>query len=166
MGVHCTPAPPLTHPLQNFTFTEIRFSFIRDDVSNKLRKEMQDNAVHIANPKTLEFQIARTTLLPGLLKTVQANLKMPLPMKLFEISDVVLKDATKDVGAKNQRNLCAIYYNKSPGFETVHGLLDRVMQLLEVPSVKPGDPAGYFLRGSDDDTYFPGRSAEIGKRNF
>jgi len=144
-------------------FTEaLTFSLCsRDDVSNKLRKEMQENAVQIANPKTVEFQIARTTLLPGLLKTVQANLKMPLPMKLFEISDIVLKDATKDVGARNQRNLCALYYNKSPGFETVHGLLDRVMQLLEVPSVKPGDPAGYFLRGSDDDTYFPGRSAEI-----
>lgn len=50
-------------------------------------------AVHISNPKTLEFQVARTTLLPGLLKTLAANKKMPLPMKLFEISDVVLKDS-------------------------------------------------------------------------
>lgn len=40
-------------------------------------------------------QVARTTLLPGLLKTVAANRKMPLPLKLFEISDVVLKDETK-----------------------------------------------------------------------
>ena len=51
-------------------------------------------------------------------------------MKLFEISDVVLKDQGKDVGAKNQRRLCALNYNKSPGFETVHGLLDRIMQLV------------------------------------
>lgn len=51
-------------------------------------------AVHISNPKTLEFQVARTTLLPGLLKTVAANKKSPLPLKLFEISDVVLKDDT------------------------------------------------------------------------
>lgn len=40
-------------------------------------------------------QVARTTLLPGLLKTIAANRKMPLPLKLFEISDVVLKDETK-----------------------------------------------------------------------
>lgn len=33
--------------------------------------------------------------MPGLLKTVAANRKMPLPLKLFEISDVVLKDETK-----------------------------------------------------------------------
>ncbi len=40
-------------------------------------------------------QVARTTLLPGLLKTVTANKKMPLPMKIFEISDIVLKDMEK-----------------------------------------------------------------------
>jgi len=144
-------------------FTEaLTFSLCsRDDVSTKLRREMPDNAVHIANPKTLEFQIARTALLPGLLKTVQANLNMPLPMKIFEISDVVLKDPVKDVGAKNERHLCALNYNKSPGFETVHGLLDRVMQLLEVPPVAVGENAGYYLRGNDDPTYFPGRCAEI-----
>lgn len=42
-------------------------------------------------------QVARTTLLPGLLKTIAANKKMPLPLKLFEISDVVLKDESKGV---------------------------------------------------------------------
>ena len=40
-------------------------------------------------------QIARTTLLPGLLKTVAANKKMPLPLKMFEISDIVVKDTKK-----------------------------------------------------------------------
>jgi len=144
-------------------FTEaLTFSLCsRDDVSTRLRREMPQEAVHIANPKTLEFQIARTTLLPGVLKTVHANLKMPLPMKLFEISDVVIKDDTKDVGAKNQRRLCALNYNKSPGFETVHGLLDRVMQLLEVPPTTEGNSSGYFLRGCEDPSYFPGRCAEV-----
>lgn len=144
-------------------FTEaLTFSLCsRDDVSLKLRKEMPDNAVHIANPKTLEFQIARTTLLPGLLKTVQANLDMALPMKLFEISDVVVKDQLKDVGARNERRLCALNYDKKPGFETIHGLLDRVMQLLEVPWNSQGQSAGYFLRGVDDPTFLEGRCAEI-----
>lgn len=146
-------------------FTEaLTFSLCsRDDISTRLRKDMTKNttAVHIANPKTLEFQVARTTLLPGLLKTVQANRNMPLPLKLFEISDVVLKDGTKDVGARNERHLCAVNYSKSPGFETVHGLLDRVMQLLEVPPTSQGNSSGYYLRGADDPTYFPGRCADV-----
>ena len=106
-------------------------------MATKMRKKIEDiPAVHISNPKTLEFQVARTSLLPGLLKTVQANRKMPLPLKLFEISDVVLRDPGAEVGARNQRHMAAVFYNKSPGFEIIHGLLDRIMQLLEVPPAK------------------------------
>ncbi|XP_041120220.1 phenylalanine--tRNA ligase beta subunit-like isoform X3 [Polyodon spathula] len=69
----------------------------REDIADKLNKDISSTkAAHIANPKTAEFQVARTTLLAGLLKTVAANRKMPLPLKLFEISDVVLKDETRD----------------------------------------------------------------------
>jgi len=147
-------------------FTEaLTFSLCsRDDVATKMRKDIKDvPAVHISNPKTLEFQIARTSLVPGLLKTVQANRKMPLPLKLFEISDVVLKDGAAEVGARNERRLAAVFYNKSPGFEIIHGLLDRVMQLLEVPYLKPGDSptSGYSLQQGQEPIYFPGRAADI-----
>ena len=54
---------------------------------------------------------------------------MPLPLKLFEISDVVKKDASRDVGAKNFRHLCAVQMAKTSGYEVVHGLMDRVMQV-------------------------------------
>ncbi|ESO90473.1 hypothetical protein LOTGIDRAFT_217906 [Lottia gigantea] len=135
----------------------------RDDIASKLGKKIEDTgAVHIANPKTLEFQVARTTLLPGVLKTVYNNQNMPLPLKLFEISDVVYQDPAKDVGARNERRLCAIHYNKSSGFEVIHGLLDRVMKLLEIPYDKKD---GYYIKACDDSTYFPGRCADIMVRN-
>ena len=112
-------------------FTEaLTFSLCsRDDVSTKIRKSLDSvAAVHISNPKAQEFQVVRTTLLPGelvclcvsdlvdsrrtcisptlqlipgLLKTVHANKNLPLPLKLFEISDVVFKDPSKDVGARS-----------------------------------------------------------------
>ncbi|XP_070609392.1 phenylalanine--tRNA ligase beta subunit isoform X2 [Erythrolamprus reginae] len=131
----------------------------QEDVASKLGIDISaTKAVHIANPKTAEFQVARTTLLPGLLKTITANKKMPLPLKLFEISDIVVKDSTMDVGAKNHRHLCAVYYNKNPGFEIIHGLLDRIMQLLEVP---PSKEDGYYIKAAEDSAFFPGRCAEI-----
>uniref|UniRef100_A0A1A7WUG7 Elongation factor 1-beta n=2 Tax=Iconisemion striatum TaxID=60296 RepID=A0A1A7WUG7_9TELE len=131
----------------------------QEDIADKLGKKISETgAVHISNPKTAEFQVARTTLLPGLLKTIAANRKMPLPLKLFEISDVVLKDQSKDVGARNSRRFCAVYYNKTPGFEVIHGLLDRTMQLLEVKAAR-GE--GYHIQAADDSTFFPGRCAEI-----
>lgn len=66
-------------------FTEsLTFSLCsRDDISTKLRDPTGcQTAVHVSNPKTLEFQVARTRLLPGLLKTLFANKKMPLPLKV------------------------------------------------------------------------------------
>jgi phenylalanyl-tRNA synthetase beta chain len=119
----------------------------RDDISTKLNLKLEAiPAVHISNPKTVEFQVCRTTLIPGLLKTLSANRKMPLPLKLFEISDVIFADAYAEVGARNERRICAINCSKSAGFEVVHGLLDRVMQLLEVPWRK-GD--GYYLEAKE-----------------
>lgn len=58
---------------------------------------------------------------------------MPLPLKIFEVSDVVLNDKNADVGARNERHLSVVCYNKTSGFEIVHGVLDRLMQVLEVP---------------------------------
>ena len=65
----------------------------RDDIADKMKKKIEElPAVHISNPKTLEFQVVRTSLTPGLLKTLAANKKMPLHLKLFEVSDVVFAD--------------------------------------------------------------------------
>ncbi|XP_017084020.1 phenylalanine--tRNA ligase beta subunit [Drosophila eugracilis] len=134
----------------------------RDDIGRKLNKNIEDlPAVHIGNPKTLEFQVVRTTLLPGLLKTLVANRKMPLPLKLFEISDVVVADKNTEVGARNERRVCAVNCNKTAGFEVVHGLLDRVMQLLSVPWKTANMTKGYYLQAAEDPSYFPGRCANV-----
>ncbi|XP_050294141.1 phenylalanine--tRNA ligase beta subunit isoform X2 [Anthonomus grandis grandis] len=155
----------LRHPVAEAGFTEaLTFTLCsQDDISTKLGIESIDKvlAVHISNPKTLEFQVCRTTLIPGILKTIAANKKMPLPIKIFEISDVVLKDADAEVGARNERRVCAVNCNKNAGFEVVHGLLDRIMLLLEVPWSQNRGNVGYYLKAADDPTYFPGRCAEI-----
>ncbi|KAF4532390.1 hypothetical protein B566_EDAN004471 [Ephemera danica] len=117
-----------------------------DDVAGKLGWSIDKlKTVHISNPKTLEFQVARTTLLPGLLKTIAANRNMPLPIKVFEVSDVIFRDENTEVGARNERHFCAVYYNKNSGFEVVHGLLDRVMQLLSVKFCADRSGPGYWL---------------------
>ncbi|KAK9873590.1 hypothetical protein WA026_023147 [Henosepilachna vigintioctopunctata] len=160
------PINKLSDSLRNIIaqagFTEaLTFSLCsKEDISTKLGFE-NVSAVHISNPKTLEFQVCRTTLLPGILKTIAANKKMPLPLKIFEVSDVVLKDENTEVGARNERRLCAVNCNKNAGFEIVHGLLDRIMMVLEVPRASSISDNGYSLIKSEDPTFFPGRSATI-----
>ena len=54
--------------------------------------------MEIANAVTINFEICRTSLLPGLFKTVQSSGKhMALPLKLFEVSDIITLDPTAEV---------------------------------------------------------------------
>jgi phenylalanyl-tRNA synthetase beta chain len=106
-------------------------------------------AVKIANPKTLEFQVVRTTLVPGLLKTVRENRSHSLPIKIFETSDVVVKDSKRERQARNIRHAAAVWCNKTAGFEVVHGLLDRAMKMLDVPRIASHDhkaKTGYYIK--------------------
>ncbi|PPQ99058.1 hypothetical protein CVT24_003618 [Panaeolus cyanescens] len=121
-------------------------------------------AVKIANPKTLEFQVVRTSLVPGLLKTIRENRSHPLPIKVFETSDVVFKDTTRERQARNERHAAAVWCNKTAGFEIVHGMLDRAMKMLDVPRIGSVDSkaeTGYYIKEVNDPMYFPGRAATI-----
>jgi phenylalanyl-tRNA synthetase beta chain len=108
--------------------------------------------VKIANPKTLEFQVVRTTLIPGLLKTVRENRSHALPIRIFETSDVVFKDEKRERQARNVRHAAAVWCNKTAGFEVVHGLLDRAMKMLEIKRIGNEDQkteTGYYIKERD-----------------
>ncbi|CCG82588.1 Phenylalanyl-tRNA synthetase, beta subunit [Taphrina deformans PYCC 5710] len=127
-----------------------------------LRKTDDSMAVSLANPKTVEYQIARTSLLPGCLKTIRENRKHALPIRVFEVSDVVFKNMQLERRAHNQRNFCAVVASNTANFETIHGLLDRVMKMVSVKLVKKSSTeSGYWIEEGDDATFFPGRNAYI-----
>lgn len=137
-------------------------------------------AVYLSNPANVEYEVVRTTLLPGALKTLAFNKSMSHKdgIKLFEISDVVLPEKN-EIGAKNARRLCALYSSYTAGMEVIHGLADRIMTCVQIQPeqtyafnsltaaefadlqrVGRGDVV-YFVRPSSEPCYFPGMSAEI-----
>ena len=101
-----------------------------ENFSHLNRVDDGTTAVRLANPKTAEYQVVRTTLLPGLLKTIRENKHHTLPVKIFECSDVVFKAPHLERKARNERHFAAAWYGKTSGFEVVHGLLDRLMLVL------------------------------------
>jgi phenylalanyl-tRNA synthetase beta chain len=127
-------------------------------------KDDGKTVIKIANPKSLEFQVVRTTLIPGLLKCIRENRSHPLPIKVFETSDVVFKDTSRERQARNERHAAAVWCNKTAGFEVIHGLLDRAMKMLEIPRIRSDDQkaeTGYYLKEASDTAYFPDRAATI-----
>ncbi|CAL5867307.1 uncharacterized protein PFLUO_LOCUS1522 [Penicillium psychrofluorescens] len=136
------------------------------------RKDDGNTAVKLANPKTLEFQVVRTSLLPGLLKTIRENKSHSVPMKVFEVSDVAFKDLSLERKSRNERHFAAAWYGKTSGFEVVHGLLDRVMAMLKSAFITGEEglensamsDAQYYIKELDEPTYFHGHAASIHAR--
>mmetsp|Transcript_53436 Transcript_53436/g.84794 ORF Transcript_53436/g.84794 Transcript_53436/m.84794 type:complete len:634 (+) Transcript_53436:71-1972(+) len=121
----------------------------------------------LGNAKTKEFEIVRTTLLAGVLKCLASNKQLPLPIKIFEIGDIVVQDPTMEVGARNVRRICAIHAGQTAEFAKLHGLLDQIMFQLkcEPEHMKKDNPSsknrGWILSPSQDPAFFPGRQAHI-----
>ncbi|KAL2231891.1 phenylalanine--tRNA ligase beta subunit, cytoplasmic-like [Sesamum indicum] len=113
------------------------------------------------NPRSADFEVVRTSLMPGILKTVGHNKDHPKPIKIFEVGDVVLLDESKDVGASNHCHLAALYCGATSGFELIHGLVDRIMEVTGTPFVSAGDGSGYYIQSSDEPEFLPGRQASI-----
>lgn len=149
----------------------------RDDAFAHLGREDKDVAVHIANPQTFEFQICRPSLLPGALKTYNANKSQPLPIKLFEVSDVVMLGHAEEgrfhnTGCVNRRHFCALNVAADTNaFEDIHGLVEYVMTKLGVPTTAEATadaslidsemPFSYTLQEGFDKAFFPGRAMDL-----
>lgn len=119
--------------------------------------------VKLANPKTVEYEVVRTTLVPGILKTIKENRNHALPIKVFESGDIVLK-ADVERGARNERHWAAAYAGKTSGFEAIQGLLGKIMQTLRTPwlEIPSKGEKGYWIEEDKSDAmYFPGRGAKV-----
>lgn len=128
------------------------------------RKDDGNTAIRLANPKTLEYQVVRTSLLPGLLKTIRENKGHSVPIKIFEVSDVGLKDESLERKARNERHFAAAWCGKNSGFEVVHGLLDRVMLMLRTSFLtedSSDQSNGYWIEELNEDTFFHGHAAAV-----
>jgi len=135
-------------------------------------------AIKLANPKSVEYQVVRTSLLPGLLKTLRENKSVRLPLMISEVADVAMKDESLERKARNERRWGAAFYGKTSGFEVVHGLLDRVLSMLRIAFItheegiegksidfevkqNPTKADGYFIEEINEPTFFNGRAAAI-----
>lgn len=147
-----------------------------ESITHLLRpaSEYDDLAVVIDKPNMQEFSMVRMSLIPGLLKTLNSNKGIKgihLPVRIFEVGDVVLKDKEHRVGARNFRKAAALYCGHTSGLEEIHGLADRLMTLNncrfagDVPASEAAAGAKrgrvYQYKPSENPSFFPGRRADI-----
>lgn len=121
--------------------------------------------VSVRDSSTKEFEIVRTTMLPGLLKTMSCNKGQELPVRIFEVGDVVLQEPTKEVGCRNVRRVAALYSSTKSAFSVLHGALDQLMYSLlcepEHEHTESSKRKTYKLVPSEDPSFLVGMQAHI-----
>mmetsp|Transcript_37287 Transcript_37287/g.98269 ORF Transcript_37287/g.98269 Transcript_37287/m.98269 type:complete len:629 (-) Transcript_37287:126-2012(-) len=121
--------------------------------------------VSVKDPKTKEFEILRTSLLPGILKTMACNKSQELPVRIFEAGDVVIQEPTKEVGSKNVRRVAALYASTKSAFSVLHGALDQLMYSLgtepEHEHTEGSKRRTFKLVPSQDPAFIVGMQAHI-----
>jgi hypothetical protein len=84
-------------------------------------------------------------------------LKIQQKVCFFSIENLTnfLRFSNKETGSRNERRLCAVFYNRTPGFETIHGLLDRIMTLVKVAyNDNKTNDTGYYLNSQCEGKIF------------
>jgi phenylalanyl-tRNA synthetase beta chain len=95
-----------------------QFELLGFDTSGELPK-----TVTIQNPRTEDFTMLRTSLIPALLTTLRNNKHRDLPQRIFEISDVVSGSTLK-----NHRYFAGAIIHAKANFTEIKSIVDNILQ--------------------------------------
>ena len=133
----------------------------KDMFTNLLQDKKDDKTVQILYSKTKEFEYIRSSLIPGILKSIEGNKANQLPFKIFEISDVVLVNKDNEVGACNRRKLCFAYANTTSAMQIIQGMVDLLMKKIGLVFNHEDVKQKYTIKKSNNPIFFEDRQAEI-----
>ena len=133
----------------------------KDMFTNLLHEEKDDKTAQILYSQSKEFEYIRSSLIPGILKSIEGNKANQLPFKIFEISDVVICDENNEVGAVNRRRLCFAYTNTTSAMEIVQGMVDLLMKKIGLIFNCDNKEKNYTIKKSNNEIFFNDRQAEI-----
>eukprot|EP00771_Trimastix_marina_P003911 gnl/Trimastix_PCT/621.p1 GENE.gnl/Trimastix_PCT/621~~gnl/Trimastix_PCT/621.p1 ORF type:complete len:534 (+),score=216.74 gnl/Trimastix_PCT/621:311-1912(+) len=148
-------------------FTEISTFVLCNhrECNEMLNRPVDPRTAVITNPRNIDCEVCRTTMIPSALKTLASNISHPKPIKLYEISDVVHLDSESDTGARNVRRLVALNCDNQAAFEVGHGMLCTVMDRFGVrfDPAHPNTPGTFHLAfpQQPDGAFLPKQQAQV-----
>ncbi|WUR04888.1 phenylalanine-tRNA ligase beta subunit (FARSB) [Vairimorpha necatrix] len=89
--------------------------------------KFEKSSALVENYKSLECEVVRNSLYPGLLKSVSSNLHCKIPIKIFELGDVV-NLSKNDVGAANRRMLSCLFVGNKSHLEEIQGPMTTILE--------------------------------------
>jgi phenylalanyl-tRNA synthetase beta chain len=114
-------------------FNEVMTWTLTNEEKNSA-SEIMEEAVEIKNPRTRDFTLFRTSLLPSLLSTLADNKTKSMPQRIFEIGRV------SDAKGKCRTVLGAAITGPRATFSDVKGVLDVIAEMLKMKAEQEDKP--------------------------
>jgi phenylalanyl-tRNA synthetase beta chain len=86
--------------------------------------------VEVANPKTKETTMVRTSLLPGLLEVLSNNKHEKYPQNLFEVGDVLVLDEKEETKVKSVKKVCGVCANATANYTDAKSIVEGIFREL------------------------------------
>ncbi|TWT43754.1 Phenylalanine--tRNA ligase beta subunit [Phycisphaerae bacterium RAS1] len=113
---------------------------------------VDERAVKIENPISVEQTICRVSLLPGLLETLSINKQYELPQQIFEVGDCCFVDPASETGAREERIVAAAMISTHAGFADIRAVADAFAHEMG---------AACAIRPTEHPSFIPGRAAAL-----
>lgn len=123
----------------------------RGDVTTRLRLDGAD-VVAIENPMSESYAALRPTVLASLLAVEERSAKTAYPHRVYEVGEVVLRDADDNHGSRTCSVVGALVANPDARFSDLHSVLSYLGFYLDVATE---------LRPVERGSFLPGRAAEV-----
>ncbi len=135
----------------NYTLTneDTLAGYVRRD-----EKWLKENCVSLSNPVSLNFNYARSDILPGLIRFASLNKHNEYPQKIFESGECVIRDGNEVI---TRTSVAVLLAGVNETFETIQSILDTLTRLIGTK---------YKLKPITNNFYLDGRSAEISINNI
>jgi phenylalanyl-tRNA synthetase beta chain len=106
----------------------------------------------IENPVSMNWNVFRTWLLPGMLEFLANNQHVEYPQRVFEIGDVILPDETQETKTRDVRKIAVALSEANVSYEKASSMLDAFLTAIG---------AEYKLKAATHPSFISGRAADI-----
>ncbi len=122
----------------------------REEFDNARRNRIEH--VEIQNPKTIDYTIARTSLISSALRVFSQNQPNEMPHKIFEIGLAAKIDRHTETAAQNVSKLMAGISHASAGYSEIKAVLEAFLRNIGLKAE---------FSESKDTVFIEGRAADI-----
>ena len=117
------------------------------DHYEKFRMPVPDRYVRVANPKLKMLTVVRQHMMSGVMQSLCENRRRPMPLRLFEIDNVVNLNDNAPTGVQEQRRVCFAEAGREAGYATARSYLDSLMRELGVSATYEVSEEPWFVAG-------------------